>query len=83
MTQAEELYAVDWSPDGSLLVTAGLKGTITIWDSRDLSVLRELPAPESVIDVKFSPDGRNLHWAGASEARRGGKRWLEILGVEN
>jgi WD40 repeat protein len=83
-TQAEELYTVDWSPDGSLLATAGLKGMITIWDPRDLSVVRELPAPEWVIRVKFTPDGLNLHTAGGSRlgGSMGGKRRLEILGIE-
>jgi WD40 repeat protein len=80
-TQAEQLYTVDWSPDGSLLATAGLKGAITIWDPSDLSVLRELPAPEWVIQVKFTPDGFNLHWAGGAQ-RRGGERRLEILGIK-
>ena len=63
-TPAEELYAVDWSPDGSLLATAGRQAKITIWDPRDLSVIRELPAPEWVVRVKFTPDGLNLHTAG-------------------
>jgi WD40 repeat protein len=80
-TQAEELYTVDWSPDGSLLATAGRKGMITIWDPRDLSMIRELPAPEWLIRVKFTPDGLNLHTAGGSGVV-GGKRRLEILGIE-
>lgn len=80
-TQAEELYAVDWSPDGRLLATAGRKAKITLWDPRDLSVIRELAAPEWVIGVRFSPDGFNIHYAGGVAAR-GGKRHLGVLGVE-
>jgi WD40 repeat protein len=80
-TQADELYTVDWSPDGSLLATAGLKGAITLWAPRDLSVLRELPAPEWVIQVRFTPNGFNLHWAGGAQRPRGERR-LEILGIK-
>jgi dipeptidyl aminopeptidase/acylaminoacyl peptidase len=80
-TQAEELYTVDWSPDGRLLATAGRNGKITLWDPRDLSLVRELPAPEWVVQVKFSPDGLNLHYAGGVAAP-GGKRHLGILGIE-
>jgi len=80
-TQADELYTVDWSPDGRLLATAGHKAKITFWDPRDLSVVRELSAPEWVVRVKFTPDGMNLHYAGGSAAS-GGKRHLGVLGVE-
>ncbi len=80
-TQAEELYAVDWSPDGRLLATAGRNAKITLWDPRDLSVVRELPAPEWVIRVKFSPDGLNLHYAGGV-GTSGGQRHLGVLGIE-
>jgi WD40 repeat protein len=96
-SKSAELYTVDWSPDGSLLATAGsiglapvrksaaavtdLPGSITIWDPKDLSVLRELPAPEWVIQVKFTPDGFNLYWAGGAQ-RQGGERRLEILGIK-
>ncbi len=80
-TNAEELYALDWSPDGSLLATSGSKAKITLWDPRDLKILREIDGPESVIRVKFSPDGLALHWAGGV-GTIGGKRSLEILGIE-
>lgn len=80
-TKAEELYDVDWSPDGRLLVTSGLGAKITLWDPSDLSVVRELDAPEWVVRVQFSPDGLNIHYAGGDQAPTG-KRHLGVLGVE-
>src|SRR5262249_39624702 len=80
-TQAEELYDVDWSPDGSMLATSGRNAKITIWDPRDLSILHELPAPEWVIGVRFSPDGLCLINAGGIGSV-GGKRRLEVQGIE-
>ncbi len=44
-TGAEELYTVDWSPDGKLLVTAGHDAKIILWDATDLKPLKELEAP--------------------------------------
>jgi len=73
-TKADELYNVDWSPDGGLLVTSGLKGAITLWNPEDLSLIRELEAPEWVIQSRFSPDGTRLLTAGGtvlpSDARK-------------
>lgn len=63
-TTGEELYTVDWNPKGDLLVTAGLKAKIIIWDAKELRPLKELDAPEWVIHARFSPDGSRLVTAG-------------------
>jgi WD40 repeat protein len=65
---AEEIYSVDWSPDGTLLASSGLKADICIW-SPNLTLLRRLPAPEWVISVKFSPNGSRLISAGGGSDR--------------
>jgi WD40 repeat protein len=80
-TSAEELYRADWSPDGRMLASAGRKGKITLWDSANLSIIRELDAPEWVIGVRFSPDGQNLITAGGTSTP-GGKRTLRVWGIE-
>ena len=57
---AEELYSVDWSPDGRVLVTAGKSAQVTFWNPEDLSILGEVESPEWVISAVFSPDGTKL-----------------------
>lgn len=79
-TSAEELYRVDWSPAGNLLVTSGLKGPITLWRSADLSVVRELEAPEWVIEASFSPDGTRILTAGGG-ILRGADRRVQVWGI--
>jgi len=76
---AEEIYSVDWSPDGELLVSSGLGTDICLWSS-DLTLLRQLPAPEWVISVKFSPDGSRLITAGGGQTQ-GADRSVTIWGV--
>ncbi len=79
-TGASETYRVDWSPDGRLLASAGREGDIIIWNPDDLRVLRQLDAPEWVINVKFSPDGTRLITTGGDQ-KRGGKREVQIWAV--
>jgi WD40 repeat protein len=63
-SRADELYTVDWTPDGSVLVTAGNNSQVTLWNPADLSILSELETPEWVISIRFSPDGTKLLFAG-------------------
>jgi WD40 repeat protein len=80
-TGAEEMYRVTWSPDGSLLVSTGLKGDIIVWNPTDMSIIRRLPAPEWVIGAKFTPDGSRLLTAGGAGSRASGKRSVQIWAV--
>jgi WD40 repeat protein len=55
---AEELYSVDWSPDGTLVATSGLHTAVTLWRAADLRILNEIEAPNWVICVRFNPRAR-------------------------
>jgi WD40 repeat protein len=79
-TSAAELYTVAWSPGGDVLATAGRKGPITLWNSSDLSILKELEAPEWLIQVRFSPDGSRLLTSGGS-VMRSPDRKLTVWGL--
>lgn len=75
-TTAEEIYALDWSPDGHFLASAGLQGDINLWNGSDLRPIRTLPAPEWVISVRFRPDMRGIVTAGGSRMS-GGQRFVQ------
>jgi len=76
---AEEIYSVDWSPNGELLVSSGKLTDICVW-SPELALLRRLPAEEWVISVKFSPNGSRLISAGGGDTI-GESRSVTIWGV--
>ncbi|HZN34569.1 MAG TPA: WD40 repeat domain-containing protein [Pirellulaceae bacterium] len=62
----DEIYSVDWSPKGDVLVTSGRKGKIVLWD-KDLARLKELDAPLWVIQARFTEDGARLLTSSASD----------------
>jgi WD40 repeat protein len=77
---AEELYSVDWSPDGTIIATSGRQAPVTLWRAADLNVLKEIECPDWVICVRFSPDGTRLIYAGGSSTPNG-DRFVEVLAV--
>jgi hypothetical protein len=78
---AEELYSVDWSPDGKIIATCGRNASVCLWNAANLTLLREIEAPEWVICVRFNPEGTRLIFAGGN-AMPGGDRHVEIWGVQ-
>jgi WD40 repeat protein len=53
--------AASFSPDGSLIATAGEDGIARIWRERDGALIRSLRGHKNVVtSVRFSPDGKLL-----------------------
>jgi WD40 repeat protein len=79
---AKEVYTLDWSPKGDLLVTAGREGKITLWEPKELKALKVLDAPEWVIQVRFSPDGMRF-LSGGGGMMRGPDRKVTVWGLKD
>jgi WD40 repeat protein len=60
------LRSMAFAPDGRTLVTAGLDGTVSLWDVTDPAGPRPMSTPSLSADaaIAFSPDGRTLAAAG-------------------
>ena len=57
----DEVSSVAFSSDGSMLASAGLDGTVQLWDIETGARIRLLTRRFAWIDsVAFSPDGRTL-----------------------
>lgn len=72
-SDAKELFTVCWSPDGTLLATAGLRGSVTLRSPEGLKPLKKLTGPEAVFTVSFTPDGTQI-LAGGGSRFAGGRR---------
>lgn len=82
---AKEIYAVDWSPNGDVLVTAGRGGKITLWQPPQMTMLQELDSPSWVISARFTADGTRLLTSGGSnygQAERKVVVWAVSTGAE-
>jgi len=73
---ADEIFTLDWSPNGEILASAGLNGDIGLWSGSDLRLLHTLKGPEWVISVWFRPDKLGLFVAGGAVVI-GGKRFVQ------
>jgi len=55
------LYDAEWSPDGTLIATAGYDQVIRVWNAASGKLVREIPGHNgAVFDLAFSPNGKLL-----------------------
>ena len=68
---SDTLYDAIWSPDETLIATAGYDRDILVWDAASGSILATLLGHNGAIyDLDFSPDGRHLVSASADETAK-------------
>jgi WD40 repeat protein len=62
----EQFHALAFSPDGTILATAGALGQVKLWDAKSGKHLRDLQDHQSpVLALAFSADGKKLTSAGS------------------
>lgn len=64
----DAVTSATFSPDGTLLATAGDDRTVRLWSSKDGKLQAILQSEQSVLSLTFSPDGNRVV-AGESENR--------------
>ena len=73
------LYAVDWSPDGTHLVSGGMDMSVTVWNLSDNAPSQVLQGHSGAVrGVGWSPDGR---WVASSEWDNMIRLWDPISGT--
>ena len=56
----EQLFSLDFSPDGNRLLSGGVDQMVKLWDWRSGRELLSLKGPNVITVARFAPDGRKI-----------------------
>lgn len=73
-TGCKEIYSVDWTPKGDVLVSAGRDGPVILWNPKTMAKLKELKVGFWVIQSRFTSDGTRLLTSSAEDYGRSGRK---------
>lgn len=79
-TGMDEVYSVDWHPDGNLLAASG-RGGVSLWNPDTLTKVSQVVNQPWVIQTRFTHDGTRLLTSGAN-ALAVRKMTLEVWTVD-
>jgi len=57
---AAPVYALGWSPDGTLLASGSSDRCVHVWSARDGALVRTFTGASGVFDLAFSADGAEV-----------------------
>jgi WD40 repeat protein len=60
LAHERSISSVRWSPDGELLATASLDGTINIWDADSFEILAVIETDDILTSLSWQPNSSNL-----------------------
>jgi WD40 repeat protein len=64
-------HSIDFSPDGTRLVTSGATGTVKLWNLNTAEEVKSFQAGQEIVfQAAFSPDGSRLLTAGSDHAAK-------------
>jgi WD40 repeat protein len=56
----DEIYSLQYSPNGRYLVSSSEDSTIKIWNAYDYSLIKTIKRPKPEVSVIFTPDNKHL-----------------------
>ncbi|CAE6450725.1 unnamed protein product [Rhizoctonia solani] len=65
--QGDTVLSLNFSPDGTRIVTSSAKGSIRVWNTQGAQTALEIVSQDSIASATFSPDGARI-WGVVNDA---------------
>lgn len=69
LSHTDQIYAQEFSPDGSVIITAGMDSFVKIWDTKTGKIIDSIANGDIIFKAKFSPDGKKIITGGGGSVK--------------